>query len=117
MLIEFCAGGAVDSLMLDLDKCLNESQIQYVVRETLQALAFLHERHVIHRDMKAGNILLSERGHVKLADFGVSARNASPLQRRCSFIGTPYWMSPEIIACETDKVLIYGFRDEDFIFL
>ena len=105
MLIEFCAGGAVDSLMFDLDKCLNEAQIQYVVRETLQALAFLHERHVIHRDMKAGNILLSERGHVKLADFGVSARNASPLQRRCSFIGrdgsfylfsfiNPYYSAP-----------------------
>lgn len=112
MLIEFCSGGAVDSLMFDLDKCLNEPQIQYIIRETLEALAFLHESYVIHRDMKAGNILLTEHGKVKLADFGVSAKNTTALQRRYSFIGTPYWMSPEIIACETDKEMSYDTRTD-----
>lgn len=112
MLIEFCSGGAVDNLMFDLDKCLSEAQIQYVTRETLEALAYLHDNHVIHRDMKAGNILLTDRGQVKLADFGVSAKNTSHLQRRYSFIGTPYWMSPEIIACETDKEMSYDTRTD-----
>ncbi len=112
MLIEFCSGGAVDNLMFDLDKCLTETQIQYIIRETLEALAFLHDNLVIHRDMKAGNILLTDSGQVKLADFGVSAKNTSPLQRRYSFIGTPYWMSPEIIACETDKEVSYDTRTD-----
>ena len=126
MLIEFCSGGAVDSLMLDLDKALSEPQIQFVVRETLEALVYLHDEcFVIHRDMKAGNILLTESGAVKLADFGVSAKNSAPpsgggggggggggLQRRYSFIGTPYWMSPEIIACETDKEMWYDARTD-----
>lgn len=62
--------------------------------------------------MKAGNILLTDKGKVKLADFGVSAKNTSMLQRRCSFIGTPYWMSPEIIACETDKEMSYDTRTD-----
>lgn len=113
MLIEFCSGGAVDTLMFDLDKPLNEPQIQYVIRETLEALAYLHDNcFVIHRDMKAGNILLTEKGEVKLADFGVSAKNTSQLQRRYSFIGTPYWMSPEIIACETDKEMSYDYKTD-----
>jgi serine/threonine protein kinase len=111
MLIEFCSGGAVDTLMFDLDKPLTEPQIQYVIRETLEALVYLHENcHVIHRDMKAGNILLTESGLVKLADFGVSAKNTTLLQRRYSFIGTPYWMSPEVIACETDKEISYDYK-------
>ena len=113
MLIEFCSGGAVDTLMFDLDKPLTEPQIQYVIRETLEALVYLHDQlHVIHRDMKAGNILLTESGQVKLADFGVSAKNTSALQRRFSFIGTPYWMSPEVIACETDKEMSYDYRTD-----
>ena len=67
---------------------------------------------VIHRDMKAGNILLTEAGKVKLADFGVSAKNSNQLQRRFTFIGTPYWMSPEIIACETDKEMSYDTKTD-----
>ena len=98
----------MDTLMFELDKPLSEPQIQYVIRETLEALVFLHEKcYVIHRDMKAGNILLTESGRVKLADFGVSAKNTSSLQRRYTFIGTPYWMSPEVISCETDKEVSY----------
>jgi STE20-like kinase len=113
MLIEYCSGGAVDNLMFDLDKSLSEPQIQFIVREVLEALTYLHDRcYVIHRDMKAGNILLTESGDVKLADFGVSAKNTSAFQRRYSFIGTPYWMSPEIIACETDKEISYDFKTD-----
>jgi serine/threonine protein kinase len=113
MLIEYCSGGAVDNLMFDLDKSMNEPQIQYIIHEVLEALVYLHDRcYVIHRDMKAGNVLLTETGDVKLADFGVSAKNTSAFQRRYSFIGTPYWMSPEIIACETDKEISYDYKTD-----
>lgn len=91
-MIEFCAGGAVDNIMLELDKSLNEAQIKFVVCEMLEALVYLHETcYIIHRDIKAGNILLTETGQIKLADFGVSAKNTNQLQRRDTFIGTPYW--------------------------
>jgi STE20-like kinase len=66
MLIEFCEGGALDTIMIELDKPLTESQIRYICRETCQALQFLHTHRVIHRDIKAGNILLTMDGQVKL---------------------------------------------------
>jgi STE20-like kinase len=66
MYIEFCGGGAVDSIMVDLEKPLNENQIRYVCHEMCIALAFVHRQHVIHRDLKAGNVLLTLDGEVKL---------------------------------------------------
>uniref|UniRef100_UPI003AABE6B2 STE20-like serine/threonine-protein kinase isoform X3 n=1 Tax=Centroberyx gerrardi TaxID=166262 RepID=UPI003AABE6B2 len=110
ILIEFCAGGAVDAIMLELERPLTEPQIRVVCKQTLEALAYLHENKVIHRDLKAGNILLSLDGDVKLADFGVSAKNTKTLQRRDSFIGTPYWMAPEVVMCETSKDRPYDFK-------
>ncbi|KAJ8395903.1 hypothetical protein AAFF_G00027860 [Aldrovandia affinis] len=103
ILIEFCPGGALDDIMLELERGLSEQQISEVCCQTLQALCYLHQRHIIHRDLKAGNILLTLEGQVKLADFGVSAQNTNTLQRRATFIGTPYWMAPEVILCETSK--------------
>ncbi|XP_014788158.2 serine/threonine-protein kinase 10 [Octopus bimaculoides] len=91
MFIEFCGGGALDSIMLDLEKPLTEDQIRYVCHFMCKALTFLHDNNVIHRDLKAGNVLLTMEGDVKLADFGVSAKNTKPNQCRDSFIGTPYW--------------------------
>ncbi|XP_068577075.1 STE20-like serine/threonine-protein kinase isoform X1 [Cebidichthys violaceus] len=110
ILIEFCAGGAVDAIMLELERPLTEPQIRVVCRQTLEALSYLHENKVIHRDLKAGNILLSLDGEVKLADFGVSAKNTKTLQRRDSFIGTPYWMAPEVVMCETSKDRPYDYK-------
>ena len=66
MYIEFCGGGAVDSIMLDLEKPLTEPQIRCICLEMLKALKFLHENNVIHRDLKAGNVLLTTEGEVKL---------------------------------------------------
>ncbi|XP_058497627.1 STE20-like kinase b [Solea solea] len=110
ILIEFCAGGAVDAIMLELERPLTEPQIRVVCRQTLQALVYLHDIKIIHRDLKAGNILLTLNGDVKLADFGVSAKNSKTLQRRDSFIGTPYWMAPEVVMCETSKDRPYDYK-------
>nr|XP_057913932.1 STE20-like serine/threonine-protein kinase isoform X2 [Doryrhamphus excisus] len=110
ILIEFCAGGAVDAIMLELERPLTEPQIRVVCKQTLEALVYLHENKIIHRDLKAGNILLSLDGEVKLADFGVSAKNTKTLQRRDSFIGTPYWMAPEVVMCETSKDRPYDYK-------
>ncbi|KAK3530467.1 hypothetical protein QTP86_024376, partial [Hemibagrus guttatus] len=110
ILIEFCAGGAVDAVMLELERPLTEPQIRVVCKQTLEALIYLHENKVIHRDLKAGNILLTLDGQVKLADFGVSAKNTKTLQRRDSFIGTPYWMAPEVVMCETSKDRPYDYK-------
>uniref|UniRef100_A0A3P8VRP6 non-specific serine/threonine protein kinase n=1 Tax=Cynoglossus semilaevis TaxID=244447 RepID=A0A3P8VRP6_CYNSE len=110
ILIEFCAGGAVDAVMLELERPLTEPQIRVVCKQTLQALVYLHDNKIIHRDLKAGNILLTLGGDVKLADFGVSAKNSKTLQRRDSFIGTPYWMAPEVVMCETSKDRPYDYK-------
>ncbi|XP_077360427.1 serine/threonine-protein kinase 10 isoform X2 [Festucalex cinctus] len=109
-MIEFCPGGAVDATMLELDRGLTEPQISVVCRQMLEALAYLHSIKIIHRDLKAGNVLLMADGDIKLADFGVSAKNSKTLQRRDSFIGTPYWMAPEVVMCETMKDAPYDYK-------
>ncbi|XP_068147663.1 serine/threonine-protein kinase 10 isoform X2 [Drosophila tropicalis] len=107
MLIEYCDGGALDSIMVELEKPLTELQIAYVCKHMTEGLTFLHKNKVIHRDLKAGNVLLTMDGGVKLADFGVSAKNKHTMQKHDTFIGTPYWMAPELVLCET-------FRDNPY---
>uniref|UniRef100_A0A673XX91 non-specific serine/threonine protein kinase n=1 Tax=Salmo trutta TaxID=8032 RepID=A0A673XX91_SALTR len=110
IMIEFCPGGAVDATMLELDRGLIEPQIQVICKQMLEALVYLHSIKIIHRDLKAGNVLLTLEGDIKLADFGVSAKNTKTLQRRDSFIGTPYWMAPEVVMCETMKDAPYDYK-------
>lgn len=69
MLIEYCDGGALDSIMVELEKPLNEPQIAYVCKHMTEGLDFLHKNKVIHRDLKAGNVLLTMEGGVKLGEF------------------------------------------------
>lgn len=90
--LEFCPFGAVDHLIRVLEHGLDEKQIRFIAHQLLQALDYLHrERFVIHRDIKASNILLTDDGQVKLADFGVSIRNTSFEQKINEYIGTVYW--------------------------
>uniref|UniRef100_A0A1I7V3L0 Protein kinase domain-containing protein n=1 Tax=Caenorhabditis tropicalis TaxID=1561998 RepID=A0A1I7V3L0_9PELO len=103
MLLEFCGGGAVDNIIVELGHALKEDQIRYIGYYVCDALKWLHSQNVIHRDLKAGNILLTNDGQVRLADFGVSAKLKSEREKRDTFIGTPYWMAPEVMACETFK--------------
>ncbi|KAK7144012.1 hypothetical protein R3I93_015002 [Phoxinus phoxinus] len=110
IMIEFCPGGAVDATMLELDRGLQEPQIRVICKQMLEGLQYLHSMKIIHRDLKAGNILLTLDGDIKLADFGVSAKNTKTLQRRDSFIGTPYWMAPEVVMCETMKDAPYDYK-------
>ncbi|XP_030346567.1 mitogen-activated protein kinase kinase kinase kinase 3 isoform X8 [Strigops habroptila] len=97
--MEFCGGGSLQDIY-HVTGPLSEQQIAYVSRETLQGLYYLHSKGKMHRDIKGANILLTDNGHVKLADFGVSAQITATIAKRKSFIGTPYWMAPEVAAVE-----------------
>jgi len=77
-------------------KCLTEEQIQVIVRESLKGIYYLHENKVIHRDIKAGNIMVNSKGQCKLGDFGVSKRLENTNAKAGTLIGSPYWMAPEI---------------------
>nr|XP_045597775.1 serine/threonine-protein kinase 10-like isoform X2 [Procambarus clarkii] len=110
MYLEYCDGGAMDSIMADLYRPLTEPQIAYVCKYLVEALVYIHEQKVIHRDLKAGNVLLTMEGGVKLADFGVSAKNKNTYDKRGTFIGTPYWLAPEVILCETFIDAKYDYK-------
>ena len=95
--MEFCEGGSVDNVAQQLAAPLPERVIAYVCREVLQGLVYLHKQHIIHRDVKCGNLLLTQDGHVKLSDFGTSVQLLNTISKRNSFVGTLYWMAPETI--------------------
>ncbi|XP_078516596.1 mitogen-activated protein kinase kinase kinase kinase 2 isoform X2 [Lissotriton helveticus] len=97
--MEFCGGGSLQEIYQTTGP-LGERQIAYVCRETLKGLHYLHAKGKMHRDIKGANILLTHDGEVKLADFGVSAEITASVAKRKSFIGTPYWMAPEVAAVE-----------------
>ncbi|XP_014284835.1 mitogen-activated protein kinase kinase kinase kinase 5 isoform X5 [Halyomorpha halys] len=97
--MEYCGGGSLQDIY-HITGPLTELQISYMCKETLHGLAYLHGMGKMHRDIKGANILLTENGDVKLADFGVSAQITATINKRKSFIGTPYWMAPEVAAVE-----------------
>lgn len=97
--MEYCGGGSLQDIY-HVTGPLSEPQISLVCRETLKGLSYLHSLNMMHRDIKGANILLTTNGDVKLADFGVSAQITATMRKRKSFIGSPYWMAPEVAAVE-----------------
>eukprot|EP01128_Nolandella_sp_AFSM9_P003470 TRINITY_DN1494_c0_g1_i2.p1 TRINITY_DN1494_c0_g1~~TRINITY_DN1494_c0_g1_i2.p1 ORF type:complete len:1350 (-),score=374.83 TRINITY_DN1494_c0_g1_i2:182-4231(-) len=102
--MEYCGGGAVSDFYAVWGVKPTEDQIRLICYETLLGLQYLHDMKFIHRDIKGANILLSEDGHVKIIDFGVSAVLKDPAEKRRTLIGTPYFMAPEIISNKTRSV-------------
>jgi len=96
IVMENCDGGSVSDIIKSTRNPLNEDQISSIFKQVLKGLSYMHNNKKIHRDIKAGNILLNTQGYAKLADFGVSAELASTISKLRTKIGSPYWMSPEV---------------------
>ncbi|CDK27010.1 unnamed protein product [Kuraishia capsulata CBS 1993] len=113
LVMEFCGGGSCADL-LKCHKRLSEDAAAFIIRDTLRGLDYLHSNGIIHRDIKAANLLLTDNGNVKVADFGVSGQLGLNADSRRTFVGTPFWMAPEIILQHsedsgyTDKVDIWS---------
>ncbi|XP_069877361.1 myosin-IIIb isoform X6 [Dipodomys merriami] len=113
LVLELCNGGSVTELVKGLLRCsqrLDEALISYILYGALLGLQHLHNHRIIHRDVKGNNILLTTEGGVKLVDFGVSAQLSSTRLRRNTSVGTPFWMAPEVIACEQQYDSSYDAR-------
>uniref|UniRef100_A0A8C2J988 Myosin IIIB n=1 Tax=Cyprinus carpio TaxID=7962 RepID=A0A8C2J988_CYPCA len=113
LVLELCNGGSVTDLIKGLlmrGKRLEEPIISYILYGALLGLQHLHNNRIIHRDVKGNNILLTTDGGVKLVDFGVSAQLTSARLRRNTSVGTPFWMAPEVIACEQQYDYSYDAR-------
>jgi len=113
LVMEYCGAGSVtDLLKSSRGRSLKEDWISYISKGVLKGLAHLHKAKVIHRDIKGQNVLLTSNADVKLVDFGVSAQLDKTIGKRNTFIGTPYWMAPEVIACDQDPKKTYDSRSD-----
>jgi len=102
ILMDYCGVGSIKDYMTLAKECCDEDEIAVISRETLKGLIYLHSKNIIHSDIKSANILLTEEGQVKLADFGVSTqlRRGATVVEQTSFVGSPKWMAPEVILME-----------------
>ena len=105
IVMEYCGGGSISDILKHF--ALKESDIALVAREVMKGLVYLHSREQlkIHRDIKGANILLTDKGEVKLADFGVSKQLQETIAKANTFVGTPYWMAPEV-SSSVDSIIL-----------
>lgn len=101
IVMEYCDGGSVLDVMQVTDAPLTEQQIGAICYHVLKGLSYMHSHKLLHRDIKAGNILITNDGKAKLADFGVSTKLLTTIQKHRTVVGSPYWMSPEVIVAQT----------------
>nr|XP_004226086.1 serine/threonine-protein kinase 3 [Ciona intestinalis] len=97
IVMEYCGAGSVSDIIRLRRKTLTEDEVATILNDTLKGLEYLHFMRKIHRDVKAGNILLNTNGNSKLADFGVAGQLTDTMAKRNTVIGTPFWMAPEVI--------------------
>ncbi|XP_061661821.1 myosin-IIIa [Syngnathoides biaculeatus] len=113
LVLELCNGGSVTDLakgLLRRGERMDEAVIAFILHQALMGLQHLHANKTIHRDVKGNNILLTTHGGIKLVDFGVSAQLTNTRLRRNTSVGTPFWMAPEVIACEQQLDSTYDAR-------
>ncbi|XP_064389484.1 myosin-IIIb-like isoform X3 [Halichondria panicea] len=113
IVMEHCSAGSVTDLVKEMKEKgerLSEDTISYILREVLAGLSYMHSACILHRDVKGQNVLLTSDARVKLIDFGISAVIDSPTGKRRTTVGTPYWMAPEVIACESQMDCDYDSR-------
>jgi len=110
IVMEFCDGGSALDIMNACNKTFSEDQISAICACMVQGLIYLHSHKILHRDLKAGNILLTSDGIAKLADFGVSAKLQHTMDKKDTVVGSPYWMAPEVISVQKDKTEGYDMK-------
>lgn len=114
--LELCEGGSVIDIIRSLqtiNKRVAEEHLAYILRETAKAVLHLHDRKCMHRDIRGSNILMTKEGDIKLCDFGLARDFKTVEGRRSTFIGSPSWMAPEVVACaKTDRSVGYETRAE-----
>jgi len=110
IVMEFCEGGSALDILNICKRTFSEDEIAAIIAHMVKGLLYLHSHRILHRDLKAGNVLLSRDGYAKLADFGVSAKLTYTLQKKKTIVGSPYWMAPEVITVTKDNQEGYDLK-------
>ncbi|XP_045471088.1 neither inactivation nor afterpotential protein C isoform X2 [Harmonia axyridis] len=113
LVTEYCEGGDILKIVNDLlakNRRMKEEHIAHILKEIIKAVSYLHEKHIMHRDLRASNVLLTKAGDVKVAGFGLCISLASTFGRGSSAIGSPAWMAPESIQGTNGDEISYDNR-------